>query len=166
MTTAVQFGAGNIGRGFIGQLLHDSGHEVVFVDVADALIEALDVAREYRVVAVGDSTVTDTVAGFRALNSARDPGAVAAAIADAEIVTTAVGVRVLPLVAPVIADGILARSADREPVAVMGEASKATAAAVGSDATQPVLYVEFRKDGISIDPSPWWAASTNEKVRG
>jgi septal ring factor EnvC (AmiA/AmiB activator) len=53
-----------------------------------------------------------------------------------------------------------------EPVAVMGEASKATAASVGSEATQPVLYVEFRKDGISIDPSPWWAASTNEKVRG
>lgn len=53
-----------------------------------------------------------------------------------------------------------------EPVAVMGEASQATAASVGSDTTQPVLYVEFRKDGVSIDPSPWWAASTNEKVRG
>ncbi len=53
-----------------------------------------------------------------------------------------------------------------EPVAVMGEASQATAASVGSDTSQPVLYVEFRKDGVSIDPSPWWAASTNEKVRG
>jgi murein hydrolase activator len=53
-----------------------------------------------------------------------------------------------------------------EPVAVMGEGSKVTAASVGSDTTQPVLYVEFRKDGISIDPSPWWATSTNEKVRG
>lgn len=53
-----------------------------------------------------------------------------------------------------------------EPVALMGEASQATAASVGSDTTQPVLYVEFRKDGVSIDPSPWWAASTNEKVRG
>ncbi len=53
-----------------------------------------------------------------------------------------------------------------EPVAVMGEASLATAASVGSDTSQPVLYVEFKKDGVSIDPSPWWAASTNEKVRG
>lgn len=53
-----------------------------------------------------------------------------------------------------------------EPVAVMGEASQATAASVGSDTNQPVLYVEFKKDGVSIDPSPWWAASTNEKVRG
>ncbi|GGH31588.1 membrane protein [Alsobacter metallidurans] len=53
-----------------------------------------------------------------------------------------------------------------EPVAVMGEGSQATAASVGSETSQPVLYVEFRKDGTSIDPSPWWAASTNEKVRG
>jgi septal ring factor EnvC (AmiA/AmiB activator) len=53
-----------------------------------------------------------------------------------------------------------------EPVATMGEGSQVTAASVGSDTTQPVLYVEFRKDGVSIDPSPWWASSTNEKVRG
>jgi septal ring factor EnvC (AmiA/AmiB activator) len=53
-----------------------------------------------------------------------------------------------------------------EPVALMGEVSQATAASVGSDTTQPVLYVEFRKDGVSIDPSPWWASSTSEKVRG
>ena len=53
-----------------------------------------------------------------------------------------------------------------EPVAAMGEGSQATAASVGGETSQPVLYVEFRKDGVSIDPSPWWAASTNEKVRG
>ncbi len=53
-----------------------------------------------------------------------------------------------------------------EPVAVMGEGSRVTAASVGSETSQPVLYVEFRKDGVSIDPSPWWATSTNEKVRG
>jgi septal ring factor EnvC (AmiA/AmiB activator) len=52
-----------------------------------------------------------------------------------------------------------------EPVAVMGGGSQvASAAAIGS--TQPVLYVEFRKDGTPIDPSPWWAISDGEKVRG
>ena len=38
---AVHFGAGNIGRGFIGQLLHESGYDVVFVDVQDDMVEAL-----------------------------------------------------------------------------------------------------------------------------
>lgn len=53
-----------------------------------------------------------------------------------------------------------------EPVATMGDGSKTTATSVGSETTQPVLYIEFRKDGVSIDPSPWWATSTDEKVRG
>jgi septal ring factor EnvC (AmiA/AmiB activator) len=52
-----------------------------------------------------------------------------------------------------------------EPVAVMGGRAQAPAAiAIGSG--QPVLYVEFRKDGAPIDPGPWWAASDSEKVRG
>jgi septal ring factor EnvC (AmiA/AmiB activator) len=52
-----------------------------------------------------------------------------------------------------------------EPVAVMGGGAQSAAAiAIGSG--QPVLYVEFRKDGTPVDPSPWWAASEGEKVRG
>jgi len=52
-----------------------------------------------------------------------------------------------------------------EPVAVMGgEAQVSAAVATGSK--QPVLYVEFRKDGTPIDPSPWWATNESEKVRG
>jgi septal ring factor EnvC (AmiA/AmiB activator) len=52
-----------------------------------------------------------------------------------------------------------------EPVAVMGGGPQ-SAAAVASGSSQPVLYIEFRKDGTPVDPSPWWAASDNEKVRG
>jgi septal ring factor EnvC (AmiA/AmiB activator) len=52
-----------------------------------------------------------------------------------------------------------------EPVAVMGGGPQSAAAiAVGS--SQPVLYVEFRKDGTPIDPNPWWATKDSEKVRG
>ena len=52
-----------------------------------------------------------------------------------------------------------------EPVAVMGDgAQSAVTPILGSG--QPVLYVEFRKDGIPVDPGPWWAASEGEKVRG
>ncbi len=52
-----------------------------------------------------------------------------------------------------------------EPVAVMGDASQASAT-VTTVPKQPVLYVEFRKDGTPIDPSPWWATNEGEKVRG
>ncbi|MDX3809320.1 murein hydrolase activator EnvC family protein [Bosea thiooxidans] len=53
-----------------------------------------------------------------------------------------------------------------EPVAVMGETSEAAAMTVGVGTGQPVLYIEFRKDGTSVDPTPWWTKSQGEKVRG
>ncbi|WP_349359104.1 peptidoglycan DD-metalloendopeptidase family protein [Stappia sp.] len=53
-----------------------------------------------------------------------------------------------------------------EPVAAMGETRVASAATLDLAAPQPVLYVEFRKDGISIDPTPWWGRPEDEKVRG
>ncbi|MGC2714399.1 MAG: peptidoglycan DD-metalloendopeptidase family protein [Pseudolabrys sp.] len=52
-----------------------------------------------------------------------------------------------------------------EPVAVMGNGSH-IAAVLATGSSQPVLYVEFRKDGIPVDPGPWWAAGEGEKVRG
>jgi septal ring factor EnvC (AmiA/AmiB activator) len=53
-----------------------------------------------------------------------------------------------------------------EPVATMGEGSSVSPAAGAIETKDPVLYIEFRKDGGSIDPSPWWAKSQSEKVRG
>jgi septal ring factor EnvC (AmiA/AmiB activator) len=53
-----------------------------------------------------------------------------------------------------------------EPIAVMGDGSTKTAAAVALGAAQPVLYIEFRKDGATIDPGPWWARPEIQKVRG
>jgi septal ring factor EnvC (AmiA/AmiB activator) len=52
-----------------------------------------------------------------------------------------------------------------EPVAVMGTGSQ-LAGTLASGSNKPVLYVEFRKDGTPVDPSPWWAVSKGEKVRG
>lgn len=52
-----------------------------------------------------------------------------------------------------------------EPVAVMGNGSR-IAAILATGSSQPVLYVEFRKDGAPVDPGPWWAAGEGEKVRG
>src|SRR5579863_2598171 len=52
-----------------------------------------------------------------------------------------------------------------EPVATMGTISQ-VASILAANASQPVLYIEFRKDGTPIDPGPWWAAKEGEKVRG
>jgi len=52
-----------------------------------------------------------------------------------------------------------------EPVGVMGGGAQVSAAAA-TRSKQPVLYVEFRKDGAPVDPSPWWATNEGEKVRG
>jgi murein hydrolase activator len=53
-----------------------------------------------------------------------------------------------------------------EPVAVMGDSAVKTAADIAVGAPQPALYVEFRKDGVAIDPGPWWAKPELQKVRG
>jgi septal ring factor EnvC (AmiA/AmiB activator) len=52
-----------------------------------------------------------------------------------------------------------------EPVAAMGTGSQ-IAAILATGASQPVLYIEFRKDGVPVDPGPWWVAGEGEKVRG
>jgi len=116
---AIHFGAGNIGRGFVGLLLHDAGYEVVFADVNASLIDALTAATTYSVHEAGEESTTRVVDNFRAINSATDEAALIQEIATADIVTTAVGPTVLRFVAPVIAAGLAARDASLPPLAVM-----------------------------------------------
>jgi len=119
MPTAVHFGAGNIGRGFIGLLLHEAGYEVIFSDVNATLIGLLNSTPSYRVIEAGAGGVEKTVTGYRGIDSSADPDALVAAIASADVVTTAVGPNVLKFVAPAIAAGILARPVSAGPLAVM-----------------------------------------------
>ncbi|GAB2983222.1 mannitol-1-phosphate 5-dehydrogenase [Frigoribacterium salinisoli] len=116
---AVHFGAGNIGRGFVAQFLHASGYEVVFADVADELIGLLRSTPSFEVHEVGEGARTHVVDGYRAINSRTDEAALIDEIATADIVTTAVGARILPFVAPVIAAGLQRRAADAAPLAVI-----------------------------------------------
>ena len=116
---AVHFGAGNIGRGFVGLLLSNAGYELVFADVAEALIDALANSDSYAVHEVGDDPRTTVVRGYSALNSAKQAEELTAAIASADIVTTAVGAHILKFVAPAIAAGIAARPDGAPKVAVM-----------------------------------------------
>src|SRR5665213_2809380 len=116
---AVHFGAGNIGRGFVGLVLHNAGYEVVFADVNAELIDALVATRSYLVREVGAGASTSTVDNYRALNSATNLKEVVAEIATADVVTTAVGPNILRFVAPAIAAGIAERDAGLPPLAVM-----------------------------------------------
>jgi len=116
---AVHFGAGNIGRGFVGLILHKAGYEIVFADVAADLIDSLSLADSYQVHEVGVQPRTWTVDNFRALNSATNAAAVVAEIATADMVTTAVGANILKFVAPLIANAITDRSPDLAPLQVL-----------------------------------------------
>ncbi|OAN40027.1 mannitol-1-phosphate 5-dehydrogenase [Microbacterium sp. H83] len=116
---AVHFGAGNIGRGFVGLLLHEGGYEVVFSDVADALVDAIDAADSYTVREAGPGGRNHVVSGFRAVNSRIDPDGVAAEVATADVVTTAVGPTVLRFVAPTVVAGLRLRSPESAPLQVM-----------------------------------------------
>jgi septal ring factor EnvC (AmiA/AmiB activator) len=53
-----------------------------------------------------------------------------------------------------------------EPVGTMGDTTIVSPVSGASENNDPILYVEFRKDGGSIDPTPWWAKSQGEKARG
>jgi len=116
---AVHFGAGNIGRGFVGLLLHEGGYEVVFSDVATALVDAINAATEYTVHEVGEGGRDRVVSGFRAIDSAADPEGVAAEVATADVVTTAVGPTVLRFIAPHIVAGLALRDPSLPPLQVM-----------------------------------------------
>jgi mannitol-1-phosphate 5-dehydrogenase len=116
---AVHFGAGNIGRGFVGLLLHEAGYEVVFADVADALIDQLAAASSYEVHQMGENPSVRSVDNFRALNSGKQEADVVAEITTADVVTTAVGPHILKFVAPVIARGLAGREPGLPPLQVM-----------------------------------------------
>ncbi len=103
---AVHFGAGNIGRGFIGSLLYQSGYEVCFIDVNQELVDLLNQRQSYQIGYADDSNKEMTVKNVRAVSSQLHPEQAVSAIAEAELVTTAVGPNVLPLIAGILAKGL------------------------------------------------------------
>ena len=116
---AVHFGAGNIGRGFVGLLLHEGGYELVFSDVAAPLVDAINDVSRFTVHEVGEGGADKVVTGFRAINSATHPEAVVEEISTANVVTTAVGPTILRFVAPHIVAGLALRDPSAPPLQIM-----------------------------------------------
>ena len=111
MKKAVHFGAGNIGRGFIGEILFENGFEIAFVDVNEKIIDALNERGSYEIEIAEEGQRHIAVSGVRGINNAKNPDDVVAAIAEADIVTTAIGPNILPFIAGLVAQGIEARQA-------------------------------------------------------
>ena len=102
---AVHFGAGNIGRGFIGLLLFQSGYEVCFVTRSKKKTSLLQQRNHYQVTLANEAADSVTVDNVTATNI-ENTGGVAEAVANADLVTTAVGVSALEQIAEAIAKGI------------------------------------------------------------
>lgn len=107
MKTAIQFGAGNIGRGFIGAVLAKAGYQVVFADVNKEIVDRINADRKYTVHIKDVDSEDILIDNVLAVDSSTD--AVVEKIKEAEIITTAVGLRILKFIAPAIAKGIVAR---------------------------------------------------------
>ncbi|MBM7314007.1 mannitol-1-phosphate 5-dehydrogenase [Streptococcus suis] len=109
MKQAVHFGAGNIGRGFIGEILFENGFEIAFVDVNETIIDALNQRHAYEIEIAEEGQRHIAVSGVRGINNRQHPEEVVAALATADLVTTAIGPNILPFIAGLVAEGIEAR---------------------------------------------------------
>ena len=107
MKTGIMFGAGNIGRGFIGMLLAEAGYKVVFADVNPVVIDRLHEDKEYTVHIMDVDKKDYQITNVDGILSTGDE--IIEEIAGAEVLTTAVGLVILPRIAPTIAEGIKKR---------------------------------------------------------
>lgn len=107
---ALHFGAGNIGRGFIGYLLHKTGYEVCFVDVNQQMIDSINKNNGYTVEILDDNRTSEIISPAMALNSLTQEDEVINTIVQADIITTSVGVENLPRIASILSKGLLKRA--------------------------------------------------------
>jgi len=104
---AVIFGAGQIGRGFLGQVLFHSGYQLIFIDVSQKLVDLLNQYKEYQTIVVGAEEKSYSMTGIKAYLPT-DPKAIEE-ISEADLVVTAVGPSHLNSIAGIIFKGIALR---------------------------------------------------------
>lgn len=117
---AVHFGAGNIGRGFIGETLAANGFGIDFVDVNETIIDALVERGEYDIQLAAPGQKKIHISNVTGINNAKNPEKVVEAIKTTNMVTTAIGPKVLKIIAPLIAQALSARvKENHEPLDVI-----------------------------------------------
>lgn len=157
----VHFGGGNIGRGFVAELLHNSGFEVIFVDVVDSLIESLQKNSAYEVTEIGDEGERKFhIDNYRAFNSKHDMAQVVEEIATADTVTCAVGPNILKFIAEPIAKGIEARK-KAEPLAIIACENMIG----GTDALRGFVEAKLSDEGKkAVDQKAHFANSAIDRI--
>lgn len=109
MKTAVHFGAGKIGRGFIADLLHDSGYKIVFADVVQELVDVINKEHKYSLFLINHNYEEKVIDNIIAYSTVSEADKVVEAIAEAEILTTSVMATNLSKIAGLITKGLKAR---------------------------------------------------------
>jgi len=108
---AVHFGAGNIGRGFIGELLHDSGFEITFVEVGQEIVDRINATHTYDLYIINRNYEKKTIDKVKAYSPITQEKEIIAEIVEADIITTSVWADNLPKIANTMARGLKKRLA-------------------------------------------------------
>lgn len=142
---ALHFGAGNIGRGFIGQLLHEAGYDICFADVNQIVIDDINNMGKYYIEIVGDEPKRIEITNIEAVNS-NDEAKVVEKIVNADIITTALGANILKYIAPVIAKGLLKRvQLNLKPINIIACENMIN----GSAKLRDLVYEQFNEENLN-----------------
>lgn len=110
---AVHFGAGNIGRGFIGQVLHKNNFDIVFIDTNQELIDQINENQCYQIEYIDESQSRFLIDRVTALNPLQSRSQIEELLSTADIITTSVGVHNLKHIAPILKNGLLKRAVEK-----------------------------------------------------
>ena len=115
MKKFIMYGAGNIGRGFIGQTFANNGYKVGFIDVNMEVVNALNKSNSYPVDIVTCAGVEEQLVENVYGIDGRDIELVSDEIASSDIMATAIGVNVLKFIAKPLALGLKKRFLNNMP---------------------------------------------------
>lgn len=110
MKKALHFGAGKIGKGFIGELLYDSGYHITFADVVEPAVDQINKDKKYYLFKINHNYEEKLIDNIDAINSIKNPEKVVEAICEADVITTSVMATNLPKIAPLIEKGLKKRA--------------------------------------------------------
>ncbi len=152
---ALHFGAGNIGRGFIGGLLSESGYDVTFVDVNEEIVNLLNAKETYKIVLADVQPKEKMIKGINAINSQKSPELVIDAIKTANLITTAVGPNVLSIISRLVSRGISERMKENEqPLNIIACENMIGASSLLKEKVYEYLDEEEKKSAASLIAFP------------